>query len=89
MPCRKVCQWLCVTNEDDVRRDEERATAFKAAQTLQVQSIIHSGARKACLINNKMYTEGQKADAFTIEMIGPASVIVRNGQYRFELKMQK
>ncbi len=91
-PFRLSSAKVKATDEDAVsrqRREEERATVLKAAQTLQLQSIIHSGSRKACLINNTMYTEGQKADAFTIESIGPASVVVRNGQYRFELKMQK
>ncbi len=79
-------------DEDSVskqRHEEERLTVLKAAQALQLQSIIHSGSRKACLLNNVMYQEGQKLSTFTIEQIGPASVIVRSGQYRFELKMQK
>ena len=91
-PFRLSSAKVKATDEDAVskqRREEERATVLKAAQALQLQSIIHSGARKACLINNTMYTEGAKADAFTIETIGPASVIVRSGQYRFELKMQR
>jgi len=71
------------------RREEERQAAIKAVQTLQLQSVIVSQDRKACLINNTLYKESQQVNGFTVEAIRPGSVIVRNGAYRFELKMQK
>jgi hypothetical protein len=50
---------------------------------------MSGGARKSCMVNNTLYTEGQQVDGFTIEKIAPDSVIVRNGSYRFELRMQR
>jgi type II secretory pathway component PulC len=41
------------------------------------------------MINNTLYSEGQQVESFTIEKITPDSVIVKNGSYRFELKMQR
>lgn len=71
------------------KREEERLAILKAVQSLQLQSIICSETRKACMINNTLYREGQSFDNFTIESISPSSVIVKNGPYRFELRMQK
>jgi hypothetical protein len=82
-----------VANVDDAkekkRREEERQAALRAVQALNLQSVMVSGNRAACMINNTMYTEGQQIDAFTIERIAPNSVIVRNDVYRFELRMQR
>jgi hypothetical protein len=71
------------------RREEERQAIIKAVQGLQLQSIMYSEARQACMINNSMYREGNVVEGFAIEKITPASVIVKNGQHRFELRMQK
>ncbi|HEX8521872.1 MAG TPA: hypothetical protein VF669_06410 [Tepidisphaeraceae bacterium] len=73
---------------DKKKREEERAAVVKAVQTLQLQSIM-SGKKSACMINNTLYTEGQQVNQFTVEKISNGVVIVRSGQYRFELKMQK
>lgn len=70
-------------------RAEERAAVLKAVQELQLQSIMHGQNRQACMINNTLYTEGQSVDNFVIEKITPDSVIVKNGSYRFELRMQR
>jgi hypothetical protein len=70
------------------RKEEERQEVVKAVQGLQLQSIM-SGKRPACMINNTLCTEGQQVGKFTIDKISQASVIVKSGQYRFELKMQK
>jgi hypothetical protein len=71
------------------KREEEKQAAIKASEALQLQSIMHSGARKACMINNTLYQEGQQVDQFTIEKIEPSRVIIKSSVYRFELKMQK
>lgn len=71
------------------KREEERQAVIKAVGTLNLQSVIHSGTRKACMINNTLYTEGQQVDSFVIEQINAGGVIVKSGVYRFELKMQK
>jgi hypothetical protein len=70
-------------------REEERLAVLKSVNALQLQSVMHSDKRKACMINNTMYGEGEMIESFTIEKISPNSVIVRNGSYRFELRMQR
>lgn len=75
--------------KDKKRREEERVAILKAVNNLQLQSVMSGGARKSCMVNNALYTEGQQVDAFTIEKITNNSVIVRNGTYRFELRMQR
>jgi hypothetical protein len=80
-------------NKDDERekkqREEERVAVLKAVNALQLQSVMHSDARRSCMINNALYTEGQQVETFTIEKISPNAVVVRNGSYRFELRMQR
>ena len=71
------------------KREEERLAALKAVQGLQLQSIMFAETRRACMVNGAMYTEGQAVEGFTIEKINPASVVVKNGPYRFELRMQR
>jgi hypothetical protein len=71
------------------KKEVEKAEVMKASTALQLQSIVHSGSRKACMINNTLYAEGQQVDQFTIEKIEASRVIVKSGAYRFELKMQR
>jgi len=71
------------------KREDEKQAALKASENLVLQSIIVSGSRKACMINNAMYMEGQQVDQFTVEKIEPHRVIVKSGAYRFGLTMQK
>lgn len=71
------------------KRDEERLAIKKAAESLQVQSIMFSESRRGCMINNRIFAEGQSFDDFTVEKISPTTVIVKNGPYRFELRMQR
>jgi len=79
------------TSEEDAakKREEEKLAATKASEALKLQSIIYSGSRKACMINNTLYLEGQQIDSFVIEKIEANRVIVKTGTYRFELKMQR
>ena len=71
------------------KREEERVAMLKAVGALHLQSVMHSDKSKSCMINNALYVEGQQVEAFTVEKIAPNSVVVRNGQYRFELRMQR
>jgi hypothetical protein len=71
------------------RREDERQAIVKAVGGLQVQSIMYGDTRRACMINNTLFKEGGEIDNFTIEKINQNSVIVKNGPYRFELKMQR
>jgi hypothetical protein len=77
-----------VTQDDEARRrEEQRLAVLQAVQKLQLQSIMHSDARRACMINNVVYLEGQQVEGFVVRTINPASVIVQQDRYRFELKM--
>ena len=67
---------------------EQRQVVLKSFQTLQLQSIM-AGTHKACMINNTMVEEGQQIGQVVIEKISSGSVVVKSGNYRFELKMQK
>lgn len=71
------------------KQEQERQAAMKAVQALQLQSILHSDARRACMISNQLYGEGQTVGGFTVEQISPDAVIVKQGAYRFQLKMQR
>ncbi len=71
------------------KREEERLAATKASEALKLQSIIYSGSRKACMINNTLYKEGEQIEQFTVEKIEPGRVIVKTGAYRFELKSKR
>jgi hypothetical protein len=69
--------------------EEERVAALTAVQRLVLQSIMFGGSRRACMVNGAMYTEGQTIEGFTIEKVNQTSVIVKQGPYRFELRMQR
>jgi hypothetical protein len=71
------------------KREEERQAAKTAANGLLLQSIMSSGAKKSCMMNNTLYTEGEKVDSFVIEKINSDGVIVRSGVYRFNVPMQR
>jgi type IV pilus assembly protein PilO len=67
--------------------DGDRVAMLRAIEKLQLQSIVSSGDRPACMIDNHLYREGEQLDTFTVERIEQAQVVVRNGSYRFELKI--
>ena len=69
--------------------EAQRQAALKNVQNLQLQSVMKGEQRSTCMINNTLYREGQTVDEFFIEKINPNSVVVRQNEYRFELKMQK
>jgi Type II secretion system protein B len=71
------------------RLEEERQLALQTVGRLQLQSIMHGTSRRACMINNTLYQEGQEVESFTIENINSDAVIVKSGAYRFELRMQR
>jgi hypothetical protein len=71
------------------RKEEERQAVIKSVQALQLQSVMSGSSQKACMINNTLFREGQTVDGFSIEKISAGSVVVRQGQYRFELRMQR
>ena len=69
------------------RKEEEHANIVKAVQGLQLQTVVIRANKKACIINNMMYQEGDTLDKFTLVKIDPNAVIVKSGSYKFELKM--
>lgn len=71
------------------RHEEQRQVVVAAAQRLQLQSIIHSGNRRACMIGNRLYNEQETVDGFLIEQINPGSIVVRKDSFRFELRMRQ
>ncbi|MGE5610206.1 MAG: hypothetical protein ACM359_13205 [Bacillota bacterium] len=71
------------------RKQAEKEAIVKAAQQLQIQSTLVSGKVHTCMINNKMYTEGQQVDSFTIEKVTPEGIVVKRNDYRFELRMKR
>jgi hypothetical protein len=79
--------------EEKDRIEAEKRAVEKALAGIRLQSIVTSGARKACMINNTLYMVGQVVDVdgvqFTIEDIAPNKVSIRNGKYGAELSMKK
>jgi hypothetical protein len=71
----------------DRKSDADRVTMLTDLQKLQLQSIVASGDHPQCMIDGRLYQEGDKIDSFTIESIDGGTVVVRNGGYRFELKV--
>ena len=75
-------------------RAAAEASAFKkAVENLRLQSIVTSGSRKACMINNTLYMAGQTIEAdgvsLTIEKIAPNRVDVKSGTHSAQLSMKK
>jgi hypothetical protein len=71
------------------KQEEERKAILKKVEELSLQTVIASGTRKACMINGTLFQEGQVVEGFTIDKIEAGGVIVKNGAYRFVLKMKK
>ena len=69
-------------------KDAEKKEIVKAVGDLRVQSILN-GRTPTCMINSKMYVEGQEVGGFTLEKIKPESVIVKQKEYKFELRINK
>jgi hypothetical protein len=69
--------------------DDDHQALLKAAQGLQLQTIMRGQTNRSCIINNKLYQEGQVVEDFTIEKIKANSVIVRRGGSRFELRIER
>ncbi|HWB53587.1 MAG TPA: hypothetical protein VG722_05320 [Tepidisphaeraceae bacterium] len=75
--------------EAAAKRAEEEAAIQKAAQSLKLQTIMYSPTRGACMINNSLCAKGDKISGFVVEKITPNSVVLGQGSFRFELRIQK
>lgn len=71
------------------KREEEHAAIVKAVGSLQLQTVVIRGNKKACIINNTLYQEGDSVGNFTLVKIDASAVIVKAGSYKFELRMGK
>ena len=78
---------LATTN--NASREAATAQALAAAQRLQLQSIMYGSARRSCLIDGKLYFEGQPLGEFTLSRISADAVILQTGEFRFELRLRK
>ncbi len=75
--------------EPAINRDADRNTLLAAAKQINVQSVIIGNGRRACLLNNKLYFEGQSVTDFKIELITQSAVTVSRDGLRFELRLNK
>jgi hypothetical protein len=71
------------------RQAQQQAAMRQAAQALTLQSIMYSPNRGECMINNSLCAKGDKINGFTIEKINPNSVVLGQGMFRYELRIQK
>ena len=69
--------------------DEARGQALQRASQLKLQSILVSGSRAGCMIDNRYREVGDAVGTFTVERIAAGGVIVRDGAFRFELKVSR
>jgi hypothetical protein len=70
-------------------REEAKDRALKAARALTLQSIMYGSSRRSCLIDGKLYFENAKVGEFSVVRIAADSVIVRSGEFSFELRLRK
>lgn len=77
------------SSPSNAARDEQKSKLLAAARSLQIQSIMFGTSRRSCLINGKLYFEGQPCGDFTLETITADSVFVRSGEFRFELRFRR
>jgi hypothetical protein len=70
------------------RKEQLRVAALQAVQVLHLQSVVSNATRSACMIDGAFYTQGQTVEGFLIERIDTNSVILRQGDSRFQIRMQ-
>ncbi|MGD1278403.1 MAG: hypothetical protein ABR964_14415 [Tepidisphaeraceae bacterium] len=69
------------------QRQEQLESILAAAKQLRLQSILIGDARKSCIIDGKVYTQGQSVGRFTLLEIGSRSIIVQSDGVRLEIAM--
>jgi hypothetical protein len=70
-------------------REQTKARLLNQARTLQVQSIMFGSTKRSCLINGKLYFEGQPCGEFSVASITTDSVLLEVDDLRFELRLRK
>lgn len=68
-------------------RDELRQKAVKAASELRVESIMTGRQGGSAIINGRPVKAGDTVGEFTIEEVKQGSVIVRDANFRLELRL--
>lgn len=76
-------------NTNQAAREAARALALEGARKLQLQSIMYGSAKRSCLVDGKLYFEGQAVGDFTIVRIATDAVTVQSGEFKFELRLRK
>ena len=76
-------------NTNHASREEARAKALESARKLQLQSIMYGTSRRSCLVDGKLYFEGQTLGDFTIGRIASDAITIQSGEFRFELRLRK
>ncbi len=71
---------------EDAQRQARLNEALKRVGALKLQSIMYGEVTRSCMIDGRFRPEGAEFDDFVVERVNPASVIVRTGGFRFELK---
>jgi len=73
---------------DRQKKEQQRLSALQAVQGLHLQSVVSNSTRRACMIDGSFFTEGQTAEGFLVERIDNNSIILRQGDSRFQIRTQ-
>lgn len=81
-------------SDEEIQRKKaaEEAAMQKAAADLKLQSVMYSSrsnARSACMINNSLCSLGAQIEGFSVIKINPNSVVLAQGSFQVELKLEK
>jgi hypothetical protein len=74
------------------RKAEQDAAIAHAEQALTLQSVMYSSranGHSACMINGTLCSVGEQVSGFMIAKINPDSVVLVQGTFHFDLKLQK
>lgn len=78
------------SSHDDEQKP--KATVVALPDSLVLKTTVIGKYRKAAIINNKMYFEGKTFEhedvTYVLEQVATYNVILRQGEHRFELKIQ-
>ncbi len=70
------------------RREKLRKELMKIVASLELQSVLRGARSSQCMINGKVYREGDKlADAFVVKTIKDQSVVLTAGGMEFVVEM--
>lgn len=78
-------------DEQKQARAKLRAKAIQSAQSLRIESIVigKTGTGGSAIINGKSVKAGNEVDGFIVEEVRQGSVVIRDNNFRFELKLSR